>query len=71
MGLSELTFLSRSHSLITQLELLAAASPYASLPAACFADSDVIHFIDNAGALWHTMRAPRRKAASMELERQP
>ena len=52
VGLSELTFLSRSHSLITQLELLAAASPYASLPAACFADSDVIHFIDNTGALY-------------------
>ena len=52
VGLSELTFLDRDHSLIGQLELLAAAAVYVSLPHAAFHEQDVIHYIDNSSALY-------------------
>tara|TARA_B100000795_G_scaffold234968_1_gene194391 strand:- start:363 stop:2816 length:2454 start_codon:yes stop_codon:yes gene_type:complete len=52
VGLSELTFLDRDHSLIGQLELLAAAAVYVSFPRAAFSDQDVIHYIDNSSALY-------------------
>ena len=52
VGLSELTFLDREHSLIGQLELLAAAAVYVSLPRAAFYEQDVIHYIDNSSALY-------------------
>ena len=43
---------SRDHHLIGQLELLACAAVYASFPVGTFDGLDVIHFVDNTGALF-------------------
>ena len=51
VSLSDLPFRSRDHSLIGQLELLAAAAAYTSIPGH-FDGADVIHFIDNTSALY-------------------
>ena len=48
----DLTFLDRDHSLIGQLELLAAAAVYVSLPHSAFHEQDVVHYIDNSSALY-------------------
>ena len=52
VGLADLTFLDRDHSLIGQLELLAAAAVYVSLPHSAFHEQDVVHYIDNSSALY-------------------
>ena len=52
VGLVDLTFLDRDHSLIGQLELLAAAAVYVSLPHSAFHEQDVVHYIDNSSALY-------------------
>ena len=51
VGLGDLPFLDSNHHLIGQAELLAAAAVYTSVPEA-FRGQDVIHFIDNSGALY-------------------
>jgi hypothetical protein len=48
----DVSFLHRGHSLIGQLELLAAASVYISVPASALREQDVVHFIDNTSALY-------------------
>ena len=52
VGLDDLPFLDRQHSLIGQCELLAAVSVYVSIPPVVFTDVDVIHFVDNSSALY-------------------
>ena len=51
VGLADLAFLDRVHSLIGQLELVAAAAVYVSYPQGTFDRWDVIHFVDNSSAL--------------------
>ena len=69
VGLSELTFLDRDHSLIGQLELLAAAAVYVSLPQAAFHEQDVIHYIDNSSALYGMTKSYSRVPDSLAIIR--
>ena len=48
--------MSRDHSLIGQLELLAAVAVYFSFGAADFADWEAVHFIDNTSALYSLVK---------------
>jgi hypothetical protein len=59
---------SRNHSLIGQLELLAAAAVYSSL-ASDLADRDVIHFIDNSSALYGLVKGYSPKPDSERIIR--
>ena len=69
MGLSELTFLDRDHSLIGQLELLAAASVYVSFPSSDFEGMDVVHYIDNTSALYGLVKGYSPRPDSLRIIR--
>ena len=69
VGLEELPFLVPKDSLIGQLELLAAASPYISLPPSTFADQDVLHFVDNTSALYGMVKGYSRVPDSSAIIR--
>ena len=69
MGLAELPFLVPKDSLIGQLELLAAASPYVSLPPSTFSDQDVLHFVDNTSALYGMVKGYSRVPDSSAIIR--
>eukprot|EP00966_Prymnesium_polylepis_P322396 7378651-Prymnesium_polylepis.1 len=51
VGLADLPWRSRDHHLIGQLELLAAAAVYTSLPW-LFVDAEALHFVDNTSAVY-------------------
>ena len=50
-SLADVPWRARDHHLIGQLELLAAAAVYTSMPGV-FLDSEVIHFVDNTSAVY-------------------
>ena len=62
-------FFSRSHHLIQQLELLAAAAVYTSFPSEFFAGQQVLHFIDNVGALSGLIRGVARAVDCLSIVR--
>ena len=66
---SQFPFFSRDHHLIQQMELLAAAAVYTSLPASYFAEWHVIHFIDNVGALSGLIKGVSRAVDSLAIIR--
>lgn len=69
VGLSELGFLERDHSLIGQLELIAAAAPYVSFPVETFQGWDVLHFIDNTSALYGMVKGYSSRPDSLAIIR--
>ena len=69
VGVEDLTFLSRTTSLIGQLELLASASVYVSFARGAFDDQDVLHFIDNSSALYGMVKGYSRVPDSLAIIR--
>ena len=69
VGVGDLSFLSRTTSLIGQLELLAAAAVYVSFARGAFDEQDVIHFIDNSSALYGMVKGYSRVPDSLAIIR--
>ena len=68
-GPADFPFFTRDHHLIQQLELLAAAAVYSSFPPDFFAGREVIHFIDNVGALSGLIRGVANAIDSLAIVR--
>ena len=69
VGVPDLTFLDREHSLIGQLELLAAAAVYVSYPPGTFDGWDVLHFVDNSSALYGLVKGYSSRPDSLAIIR--
>ena len=69
VGLEDLAFLDRVHSLIGQLELVAAAAVYVSYPQGTFDRWDVIHFVDNSSALYGLVKGYSGRPDSLSIIR--
>ena len=69
VGVPDLAFLDRGHSLIGQLELLAAAAVYVSYPPGTFDGWDVLHFVDNSSALYGLVKGYSARPDSLAIIR--